>query len=74
MTEPKLTYDKEITSLPVIDPYQDFMSEGGKVWDRLRTVAFNSVEAVEPMLTMTVDNIRAFLAGKPISVVTVPAN
>ena len=30
MTEPKLTYDKEITSLLVIDPYNDFMSEGGK--------------------------------------------
>jgi lactate dehydrogenase-like 2-hydroxyacid dehydrogenase len=32
-------------------------------------VAFNSVEAVERMLTMTVENIRAFLAGKPINVV-----
>jgi hypothetical protein len=30
MTEPKLTYDKEITSLLVIDPHNDFMSEGGK--------------------------------------------
>src|SRR5258705_420528 len=33
-------------------------------------VAFNSVEAVERMLTKTVENIRAFLAGKPINVVT----
>jgi D-lactate dehydrogenase len=33
-------------------------------------VAFNSVEAVERMLMMTVENIRAFLAGKPINVVT----
>jgi D-lactate dehydrogenase len=33
-------------------------------------VAFNSVEAVERMLTMTVENIRAFLAGKPINVIT----
>jgi D-lactate dehydrogenase len=33
-------------------------------------VAFNSVEAVERMLTMTVENIRAFVAGKPINVVT----
>jgi len=33
-------------------------------------VAFNSVEAVERMLTMTVGNIRAFLAGKPTNVVT----
>jgi D-lactate dehydrogenase len=33
-------------------------------------VAFNSVEAVERMLTMTVENIRAFLAGNPINVIT----
>jgi D-lactate dehydrogenase len=33
-------------------------------------VAFNSVEAVERMLTRTVGNIRAFLAGKPTNVVT----
>ena len=33
-------------------------------------VALNSVEAVERMLTMTVENIRAFVAGKPINVVT----
>ena len=32
-------YDKEITALLVIDPYNDFISEGGKVWDRLRGVA-----------------------------------
>ena len=25
-----LTYDKEITALLVIDPYNDFISEGGK--------------------------------------------
>jgi nicotinamidase-related amidase len=34
-----VTYDKEITALLVIDPYNDFISEGGKVWDRLRDVA-----------------------------------
>ena len=33
-------------------------------------VAFNSVEAVERMLMMTVENIRAFLAGNPINVVS----
>ena len=32
-------YDKEITALLVIDPYNDFISEGGKVWDRLSAVA-----------------------------------
>jgi ureidoacrylate peracid hydrolase len=33
------TYDKEITALLVIDPYNDFISEGGKIWPRLRVVA-----------------------------------
>jgi ureidoacrylate peracid hydrolase len=35
----KHTYDKEITALLVIDPYNDFISEGGKIWDRIRAVA-----------------------------------
>src|SRR5262245_8275923 len=35
----KVTYDKEITALLVIDPYNDFISEGGKIWDRLKGVA-----------------------------------
>jgi nicotinamidase-related amidase len=34
-----VTYDKEITALLVIDPYNDFISEGGKVWGRLKAVA-----------------------------------
>jgi nicotinamidase-related amidase len=34
-----LTYEKEITGLVVIDPYNDFISEGGKVWDRLKGIA-----------------------------------
>jgi nicotinamidase-related amidase len=34
-----LMLDKEITALLVIDPYNDFISEGGKIWDRIRTVA-----------------------------------
>ena len=35
----RLTYDKNITGLLVIDPYNDFISEGGKAWDRLKDVA-----------------------------------
>ena len=35
----QMTYEKESTALVVIDPYNDFISEGGKVWDRLKTVA-----------------------------------
>jgi ureidoacrylate peracid hydrolase len=28
-----------ITGLVMIDPYNDFISEGGKIWDRIRSVA-----------------------------------
>ena len=34
-----MKYDSDITALLVIDPYNDFLSEGGKIWDRLRSVA-----------------------------------
>jgi nicotinamidase-related amidase len=34
-----VTYDRHLTALLVIDPYNDFISEGGKVWDRLKAVA-----------------------------------
>jgi ureidoacrylate peracid hydrolase len=34
----KLTYDNQRTALLVIDPYNDLISEGGKVWDRLKAV------------------------------------
>ena len=32
-------YDKDITALLVVDPYNDFMSEGGKIWPRIKAVA-----------------------------------
>ncbi len=35
----QVSYDKQSTALLVIDPYNDFISEGGKVWDRLKAVA-----------------------------------
>ncbi len=34
-----LKFDKETTALVVIDPYNDFISEGGKLWNRLKAVA-----------------------------------
>jgi nicotinamidase-related amidase len=34
-----VTYEKQITALLVVDPYNDFISEGGKVWNRIRGVA-----------------------------------
>ena len=35
----KVTYDKAVTALLVIDPYNDFISDGGKLWDRIKRVA-----------------------------------
>ena len=35
----KITYHRSLTGLMIIDPYNDFISEGGKVWDRLKPVA-----------------------------------
>ncbi|WP_096283469.1 cysteine hydrolase family protein [Mycobacterium ahvazicum] len=34
-----VTQETDRTGLLVIDPYNDFISEGGKVWDRLKVVA-----------------------------------
>ena len=33
------TFDTESTALLLIDPYNDFISEGGKIWPRISTVA-----------------------------------
>jgi ureidoacrylate peracid hydrolase len=33
------SYARDSTGLLVIDPYNDFISEGGKVWDRIKAVA-----------------------------------
>src|SRR3974390_343511 len=33
------TYNKEITALLIVDPYNDFISEGGKIWNRIKGVA-----------------------------------
>ena len=37
-----VTFIKHRTALLVIDPYNDFISEGGKLWDRLKSVAMNN--------------------------------
>jgi ureidoacrylate peracid hydrolase len=34
-----VTFNKAITALLVVDPYNDFISEGGKVWPRIKAVA-----------------------------------
>jgi nicotinamidase-related amidase len=35
----QLSFEPAITGLLVIDPYNDFVSKGGKIWDRLSGVA-----------------------------------
>ncbi len=45
----KLPYEREITAVLLIDPYNDFISEGGKAWDRLKGVA-EANECVPHML------------------------
>ena len=35
----QVSHEKQTTALLVIDPFNDFISEGGKVWDRLKVVA-----------------------------------
>lgn len=34
-----LSFDKADTALLVVDPYNDFISEGGKIWPRIQAVA-----------------------------------
>ena len=34
-----MTFEKDITALLLVDPYNDFISEGGKIWDRIKGVA-----------------------------------
>jgi len=34
-----MNYDKHLTAVLVIDPYNDFISEGGKIWDRIKAIA-----------------------------------
>lgn len=61
----KLTYDNEITALVVIDPYNDFISEGGKIWNRIRAVAEanNCVPNMLQVLTTARQaQLRAFYA------------
>jgi nicotinamidase-related amidase len=51
-----LSFDKEITALLVIDPYNDFISEGGKVWDRLKGVA--EANQCVPHMMQVLDAVR----------------
>ena len=61
----KVAYNKEITGLLLIDPYNDFISPGGKIWDRIRAVA-EANQCVQHMIQVLnaarQANIRIFYA------------
>lgn len=60
-----LEFEKETTALLVIDAYNDFISEGGKLWDRIKSVAEanNCVSHMLQLLTAARKNgVRVFYA------------
>lgn len=61
-----MTYDAKKTALLIVDPYNDFLSEGGKTWPRIKEIA----EEVGLL-----DNLRALnkaFRGAKMEVATVP--
>jgi ureidoacrylate peracid hydrolase len=60
-----LVTDSSITGLLVIDPYNDFVSEGGKLWERVRTTADENhciAHMTEVMAAARAAEIRVFYA------------
>jgi nicotinamidase-related amidase len=60
-----LSYEKDVTALLVVDPYNDFISEGGKIWPRIKAVAEanNCVPHMRQVLTAARDaRLRVFFA------------
>jgi ureidoacrylate peracid hydrolase len=60
-----MNFDRDVTGLVMIDPYNDFISEGGKVWDRLKPIAEanHCVPNLERVLTAArASGIRVFYA------------
>src|SRR6476620_603340 len=57
-------YEKQITALLVVDPYNDFISEGGKIWPRIRAVAEanNCVPLLEILNVARKAKLRVFYA------------
>ncbi len=46
-----VTFESELTGLLIVDPYNDFISEGGKLWPRAREVA-EGVRCVPHMIEL----------------------
>ena len=60
-----MKYEREITAVLVIDPYNDFISEGGKIWYRIKTIAEGNdciAHMLQVMNTARDAGIRLFYA------------
>ena len=60
-----LSYHKNVTALLVVDPYNDFISEGGKIWPGIKAVAEanNCVPHMQQVLNAARDaKLRIFFA------------
>jgi hypothetical protein len=64
----KVTYDKKIAALLVVAPYNDFISEGGKIWDRLKGVA--EANNCVPNMLQVLNTARATWSGSQIAAST----
>ncbi|MGX6999139.1 isochorismatase family cysteine hydrolase [Caballeronia sp. KNU42] len=61
----ELTYEPELTGLLIVDPYNDFLSEGGKLYELSRTTleANNVVEHMRQVLAAArAANVQVFIA------------
>jgi hypothetical protein len=45
-----VTYDKDVTALLVIDPYNDSISEGGKIWGQVSARLLYSSRTLEDVI------------------------
>ena len=60
MAKAELTYEPELTGLLIVDPYNDFLSEGGKLYELSRSTleANNVVEHMRQVLAAARANWR----------------
>jgi nicotinamidase-related amidase len=61
-----MSYDPSTTALLLVDPYNDFLSEGGKLWPRVKTIA------EEVKLLDHLHELVATARGKGIKIFFVP--
>lgn len=65
MAKAELTYDPELTGLLIVDPYNDFLSEGGKLYEVSRSTleSNNVVEHMRQVLAAARANgVQVFIA------------